>query len=57
MGEDEWKRADEKWKTSIQTSGYCHKHFYQSENCAQAPDMSLGLKLSIPIKKRSLLVS
>lgn len=34
--EDESGRRDEKWKTSIPTSRFCHKHFYQSRNWSTA---------------------
>lgn len=33
----EGKGVDEKWKTSIKTSGYCHRRFDQSQNRTQAP--------------------
>ena len=50
-GGGEGKEVDEKWKTSIKTSGYCHKHFYQSHNCTQAPNTSLSPELSVLIRK------
>ncbi len=38
-------------RQSIKTSGYCHKHFYQSQNCTQPPNVSLRPEVSILITK------
>ena len=47
--------GDDKWKTTIQTSGYCHKTSYQSQNRPKAENLSLGPKLSILTKKKKFI--